>query len=98
MKKPKKPEKTAEQLATETRQRSLLDDEIEDQEGLLKKLARGKLGRSSLLSGSPRSVSEAAGGANRGGGSGGGSLLGSAASGAAARTVGAGAFNGSFTR
>ncbi len=76
MKKPKKPEASAEQKATEIRQRSLLDNEIEEQEEMLKKLARGKLGRGSLLSGAPRNTSEAASGASRGAGGGGGSLLG----------------------
>lgn len=50
-KKPKKQPKTAEQNAIEIRQRSLLDDEIEDSERKFKALRRGNLGRASLLSG-----------------------------------------------
>ncbi len=48
---PKAPAKTAEQEAAERRTRSLLDKEIEESEGRFKALARGKLGRVSLLSG-----------------------------------------------
>ena len=75
--KPKKPEKTGQELSLEKRQRSLLDKEIEEQEDRLKALARGKLGRSSLLSGAARTPTEAAGaGRGRGGAGGVGSLLG----------------------
>lgn len=72
--KPKKPKKTAEQSAIEIRQRSMLDKEIEENEEKFKLLARGKLGRSSLLSGASKTVEEASGG-RRSGGSSGGSLL-----------------------
>lgn len=61
--KPKKDKKTAEELALERNQRSLLDKEIETNEERFKLLARGKLGRQSLLSGGPRNVQESAGGA-----------------------------------
>ena len=59
---PKSPDKTAEELAIERRQRSLLDDEIGESEDRLKALARGTLGRSSLLSGAPKDRMAAAGG------------------------------------
>lgn len=73
---PKKPKKTAQDLALERQQRTLLDKEIEEQEQRFKLLARGKLGRQSLLSGAPRTATEAAGGSGAGGGRGGaGSLL-----------------------
>ena len=72
---PKRPAKTAAEVALETRQRSLLDKEIEESEERFKLLARGKLGRSSLLSGAPRTQLEAATGGTRGGGGGAGSLL-----------------------
>lgn len=72
---PKKPKPTAEEEAIGIRQRSLLDKEIEENEEKFKALARGKLGRSSLLSGAPSTANEAAGGVRRGGGSGAGSLL-----------------------
>ena len=65
--------KTAQEVALERRQRSLLDKEIEEEEDRLRLLSRGKLGRSSLLSGAPRTVSEAAGVSRSGGGA---SLLG----------------------
>ncbi len=71
---PKKPKKTAEEEAIETRQRSLLDEEIEESEERFKALARGKLGGASLLSGAARTPEIAAGG-HRGGGGGAGSLL-----------------------
>ncbi len=73
--KPKKAKKTAEQEATEIRTRSLLDKEIGEEEDRFKLLAMGKLGRSSLLSGAPRNIQEAAGGVSRGGAGGAGSLL-----------------------
>ena len=75
-KRPKAPAKTAEQAAGEIRTRSLLDKEIEEEEERLRFARRAKLGRVSLLSGAPRNVLEAAGGARRGGGGGAGSLLG----------------------
>ena len=74
LKKPKAPPKTAEQQAVEKRNQTLLDQEIKKQEDLLKRLARGKLGRASLLSGAPKTVAQASAG-SPGGGSGGGSLL-----------------------
>ena len=46
---PKKPEKTAEQLAIERRNRSLLDKEIAEEETRLKAGARGQRGMKSLL-------------------------------------------------
>ena len=66
---PKSPEKTAEELAIERRQRSLLDDEIGESEDRLKALARGSLGRASLLSGAPANRADASGGSrgSRGG-------------------------------
>ena len=75
---PKKPEKTAEEVSLEKRQRALLDKEIEESESRFRSLARGKLGSSSLLSGAARNVTEAAGGTRSGGASGAGSLLGGA--------------------
>jgi hypothetical protein len=75
-KKPKKEKKTAEELATETRNKRLLDEEIEKSEEKFAALARGKLGNVSLLSGAPRNVSEAVGGRRSSGGGGAGSLLG----------------------
>lgn len=74
-KRPKAPAKTAEQAAGEIRTRSLLDKEIEEEEERLRLARRGKLGRSSLLSGAPRTVSESAGSGIRGAGGGVGSLL-----------------------
>lgn len=72
---PKKPEKTGQEVATEKRLRSSLDDEIRKQEERFRLLARGKLGRQSLLSGAPRTAEEAAGGGTGRGGRGVGSLL-----------------------
>ena len=77
-KKPKKEPKTAEELAAETRNKRLLDEEIEKSEEKFAALARGKLGNVSLLSGAPRNVSEAVGGRRSSGGGGAGSLLGGA--------------------
>ena len=65
----KKPKKTAAEAALEKRQSMLLDQEIEESEEMLKALARGKLGRKSLLSGAAETRSSAAGGGSRGGGS-----------------------------
>lgn len=56
----KTPEKTAEEKALEIRQRSMLDDEIQETEARLKAIARGKLGRKSLLSGAPTTPAMAA--------------------------------------
>ena len=47
--KPKKPEKTAEELAIERRTRSLLDKEIGDEEEKLRSMTRGRKGSASLL-------------------------------------------------
>ena len=63
MKKPKKQKKTAEEMAMERRQTMMLNEEIEDQEDRFRKLARGSLGKKSLLSKSPSSRKESAGGA-----------------------------------
>jgi len=78
-KKPKAPEKTAQQEAIERRQSMLLDEEIEEQEELLKSLASGRSFKESLLAGTPKSRKAAARGASMlgsgtrsGGGSGGG--------------------------
>ena len=49
MKKPKAPKKTAQEVALEMRQASMLDKEIEEQENRLKAGARGQLGTRSLL-------------------------------------------------
>ena len=72
MKKPKAPKKTAQEVAVERRQTIMLDKEIEEQEDRFRALSRGKLGRSSLLAGAPRTRGEAAG---RGGMAGIGSLM-----------------------
>lgn len=61
MRKPKRPEKTAEEKAVEKRQSLLLDKEIEESEERLKSLARGRLGRASMLSGAPTNAAQAAG-------------------------------------
>lgn len=74
-KEPKKEPKTAQELALERRQTQALDDEIEESEEKFKALARGKLGRGSLLSGAPRTAAEAASGRRSGGSSGVGSML-----------------------
>lgn len=76
---PKAPAKTAEQIALEKRQRMALDEEIEEAEGRQKALAKGALGRVSLLSGAPKSIADMAGG--RKPTSGGGSLLSGVATG-----------------
>jgi hypothetical protein len=73
MKSPKAPKKTAEQASTERRQQFLLDDEIEETEGRLKAVARGKLGKASLLTTGATRRGGATGGA---GGSSGSSLIG----------------------
>jgi hypothetical protein len=66
MKAPKAPKKTQEQVATERRQQFMLDEEIDETEGRLKAVARGKLGKTSLL---------ASGAGRRGGASKGSSML-----------------------
>ena len=73
---PKKPAKTAEELALEKRTQIALDKSIGDQEDMLKALSRGTLGRVSLLSGAPKTTQEAAGGKKPGSAGGAGSLLG----------------------
>lgn len=60
MQKPKRPEKTAEEKAIETRQSMLLDEEIAESEEKLKAIAKGKLGRKSLLKGAPTTRGKAA--------------------------------------
>ena len=68
MKKPKAPKKSAQEVAVERRQQIMLDKEIEEQEDRFRAMSRGKLGRSSLLAGAPRTRGEAAGrGATAGG-------------------------------
>ena len=62
MKKPKAPQKTAQEVAVERRQQIMLDKEIEEQEDRFRALSRGKTGKASLLGGAPRSRAEAAGG------------------------------------
>lgn len=49
MKSPKAPKKTAEQVNTERRQQFMLDEEIDETESRLKAVARGKLGKASLM-------------------------------------------------
>lgn len=88
--KPKKAAKTGEEKAAEIRTRSLLDKEIGEEEDRFKLLARGKLGRSSLLSGAPRNISEAASGSRRGGAGGAGSLLGGSVGGGRSGSGGGG--------
>lgn len=71
-----KPKKTAEELALDRRTQIALDKTIGDQEDMLKSLARGKLGRASLLSSGPKTAQEAASGKRTGGASSAGNLLG----------------------
>jgi len=85
-KKPKAPAKTAEQVAGEKRTRSLLDKEIGESEELFKTLTSKTLGRSSLLTGAPTSIANAASRKSVGGGGGGGSLLPGAGKASAVRT------------
>ena len=85
MKKPKAPKKSAQEVAVERRQQIMLDKEIEEQEDRFRAMSRGKLGRSSLLAGAPRTRGEAAG---RGGAFGRASLVGGS---------GGGGFGGGFT-
>ena len=75
-KKPKKEPKTAQEDALARRQRSALDDEIEESEEKFAALARGKLGSGSLLSGAPKNAVEASSGRRSGGAGGAGSMLG----------------------
>lgn len=78
MRKPKAPKKSAQEVAVERRQQIMLDKEIEEQEDRFRAMSRGKLGRSSLLAGAPRTRGEAAG---RGGAFGRASLVGGGSSG-----------------
>lgn len=64
---PKKPKKTAQELAIERRQRLELNKTIQKQEDLFSLLSSRKLGSASFLSGSPRTSEEAAGGGGGGG-------------------------------
>lgn len=75
-----KPKKTAEELALEKRTQIALDKSIGDQEDMFKALARGKLGRVSLLSGASKTAEDAATGKRFGTAGGVGSMLGGAAS------------------
>ena len=97
MKKPKAPKKTAQEVAVERRQTTMLDKEIEEQEDRFRALSRGKLGRSSLLAGAPRTRGEAAGRGGMGGMSGGtrGTTAGGMAGGMTSLMSG---FGGSYTR
>jgi len=72
---PEKPKKTEQQKLVEVRQRGEIDKSIEEEEDLFKLLASGKLGRTSLLSGAPKTATTAAGGSRGGGAGGAGSLL-----------------------
>lgn len=74
---PKAPVKTQQEKAIEVRQQKQLSKEIEESEERFAALARGKLGRSSLLSGAATTVAQAAGGTRGGGSRSAGSLLGS---------------------
>ena len=96
--KPKKPKKTAEQLSVERRTRSLLDEEIAESEEKFKALARGTLGRQSLLSGAPRSTKEAAGGRKASAGGGAGSLLGTSSTKSTSGKRGSSKMNFNFMR
>lgn len=58
---PRKPAKTAEEEALERRQQTALDKEIEEQEERLSLFTRKSLGRASLLTGAPKTPSQAAG-------------------------------------
>lgn len=91
--KPKTPPKTAEEFAVERRTRTLLDKEIEEQEEAFKALARGKLGRASLLSGAPASRAKAAGGSRSMLGGASAASSGSYGTGASTSSGGGGAIN-----
>lgn len=60
MKSPKKPAKTAQEAAIETRQTLALDKSIEEEEERFKALRRGMLGSASLLSGASKTAAGAA--------------------------------------
>ena len=78
LKKTKKPQPSAQELAVTMRQTAALDKEVEEQEERLKAMARKKLGSVSLLGGAPRSRAEAATGSRgaKGAASAGRSMLG----------------------
>lgn len=90
-KSPKAPEKTAAQEVLEKRQRSMLDEEIEESEDMLKALASKRLGSKSFLAGAPATRGKAAsgGGATGRAAMGGSALIGSGPSrgGASAATT-----------
>ena len=88
---PKTPEKTAQEAALERRQSMILDDEIEETEERLKLIARGKLGRNSLLTGAPANRAQAASRGSRGGGA---SIFGGNSTGASAGSGAAGSSGG----
>lgn len=83
MKSPKAPKPTAEQVATERRQTMLLDKTIAEEEERFKQLARGKLGKSSLLAGAAGTRTTAAKGGVTGRGAG---MLGGGGAGSSAAT------------
>lgn len=62
MKKPKKPKKTEQEKAMERRQTMMLDEEIEESEDRFRALARGSLGKKSLLSRAASTRAQSAGG------------------------------------
>lgn len=66
MKKPKKPEPTAREVAITARQERALDEEIAEQEGRLRAARRGRLGARSLLAGAPTTRRAAASTMGRG--------------------------------
>jgi len=66
MKKPKKPQPTAQEVAITQRQERALDEEIGENEQRLRAQRRGQLGTRSLLAGAPGSRSAAASGMGRG--------------------------------
>ena len=77
-KSPKAPAKTAAQEIMEKRQRSMLDEEIEESEDMLKALASKRLGSKSFLAGAPATRGRAAtgGGATGRAAMGGSALIG----------------------
>ena len=66
MKKPKKPEPTAREVAVTARQERALDEEIAEEEGRLRAQRRGQLGTRSLLAGAPTTRRAAASAMGRG--------------------------------
>lgn len=85
---PKKPKQTAEEAALVKRQRMMLDEEIGEQEKLLKSLARGRLGKKSLLKGAGAGPERKRGG----------TILGAGSVGAGSGSAGAGGSGGGATR